>query len=520
MTMGPSPSTPLTLGTAGHIDHGKTALVRTLTGVDTDRLPEERERGISIALGYAPLALPSGRRLSVVDVPGHERFVATMVAGASGIDLYLMVIAADDGVMPQTIEHAAVLRALDVTAGVVAITKADLADPDGAERAARALLPAASAVIPCSAATGAGIAQLSAALDRVAEGVPTRAALAGEPLLHIDRSFTINGVGTVVTGTLWSGTLHLGDGLTLLPGGRAVRVRGLHVHDQAQTEARAGQRVAVNLSGVRAGEVSRGDVLATAGRVTATTVLDCALSLVEGARHDEPVQVHHGTRAAPGRLADLGDGLWQLRLERPLLAADGDRVVVRRLSPPDTLGGGTVLDAVARRHGRRPDVLARLRARAQGRPEPEPEELSPAGRAQGRSARRDLVTPPPTPPDRAAVARVGAALHDAGLALLNAGSLDAAETRALAAQRADGLAVRISGQLYTDAELAADVRSRIIALIETTGSASLAEVRDALGTGRKSAQAFLEYLDAQHVTRRQPDDRRVLARSAAARPAR
>ncbi len=182
---------PLTLGTAGHIDHGKTALVRALTGVDTDRLPEERERGISIALGYAPLQLPSGRRLSLVDVPGHERFVRTMVAGASGIDLYLMVVAADDGVMPQTVEHAAVLRALDVTAGVVAITKADLADPGRAEQEARALLPDAGAVVACSAVTGAGVAEVAAALDRVAASVPTRAELAGEPLLHIDRSFTV-----------------------------------------------------------------------------------------------------------------------------------------------------------------------------------------------------------------------------------------------------------------------------------------------------------------------------------------
>jgi selenocysteine-specific elongation factor len=513
MTMRSIPATPpapLTLGTAGHIDHGKTALVRALTGIDTDRLPEERERGISIALGYAPLALPSGRRLSLVDVPGHERFVRTMVAGASGIDLYLMVVAADDGVMPQTVEHAAVLRALDVTAGVVAITKIDIADPGRAEREARALLPDAVAIVACSAATGAGVADVAAALDRVAEGVPTRAELAGEPLLHLDRSFTVNGIGTVVTGTLWSGTLHLGDSLTLLPGGRAVRVRGLHVHDQPQSQARAGQRVAVNLAGVRAGEVSRGDVLAAVGRVAETTVLDCALALVDRAHHGERVQVHHGTRDAPGRLADLGDGLWQLRLERPLLATDGDRVVVRRLSPPDTLGGGSVLDAAARRHGRRPDVLARLRARAQGRPEPEPEDASPAG---------DAVTTAPAPHDPAAVVHLEAGLRDAGLALLSAASLSAADTHALAALRADGRAVRISGQLYAHADLVASVQSKIIALIQATGSASLAEIRDSLGTGRKSAQAFLEYLDAQRVTRRQPDDRRVLGRRAPARPA-
>jgi selenocysteine-specific elongation factor len=516
MTRSPSPPTPaapLTLGTAGHIDHGKTALVRALTGVDTDRLPEERERGISIALGYAPLALPSGRRLSLVDVPGHERFVRTMVAGASGIDLYLMVVAADDGVMPQSVEHAAVLRALDVTAGIVAITKADLADSGRAMQEARALLPGADAFVACSAATGAGVAEVAAALDRVAARVPTRAELPGAPLLHIDRSFTVPGIGAVVTGTLWTGTLRVGDTLTLLPGGRAVRVRGLHVHDEPRSEARAGQRVAANLAGVRAREVSHGDVLAVESRVAETTILDCALALAAGARHGERVQVHHGARDAAGRLAHLGDGLWQLRLERPLLAADGDRVVVRRLSPPDTLGGGTVLDATARRHGRRPDVLAQLRARAQGRPEPVSAKSSPERQAVPAAP---LALPPPDP---AAVTRVEADLRDAGLALLNAAALDGADADALAALRADGRAVRVSGQLYAEAELVAEVQSTIVALIETAGSASLAEVRDALGTGRKSAQAFLEHLDAGRITRRRPDDRRVLRARASARPA-
>jgi selenocysteine-specific elongation factor len=510
-------TSPLTLGTAGHIDHGKTALVRALTGVDTDRLPEERERGISIALGYAPLALPSGRRLSLVDVPGHERFVRTMVAGASGIDLYLMVVAADDGVMPQTVEHAAVLRALDVTAGIVAITKADLADPGRAAQEARALLPDATAFVACSAATGAGVGEVAAALDRVVARVPTRAEEPGEPLLHIDRSFTVAGIGTVVTGTLWSGTLHVGDTLMLLPGDRAARVRGLHVHDQPRSEARAGQRVAANLVGVRAKEVSRGDVLAADRRVAETTVLDCALVLADGARHGERVQVHHGTRDAPGRLAELGDGLWQLRLERSLLAADGDRVVVRRLSPPDTLGGGRVLDAAARRHGRRPEVLARLRARAQGRPEPDP--VKAPAPAAARTARAAPAASIPPPPDPGAVTRVEADLRSAGLALLNAASLDAADARALAALRADGRAVRVNGRLYAHAELVAEVQSTIIALIETAGSASLPEVRDALGTGRKPAQAFLEHLDAERITLRRPDDRRVLRARPAARPA-
>jgi selenocysteine-specific elongation factor len=249
---------------------------------------------------------------------------------------------------------------------------------------------------------------------------------------------------------------------------------------------------------VRARDVARGDVLATPGARTESTILDCALVLPD-ARHGERVQVHHGTRDVAGRLADLGDGLWQLRLERPLLAADGDRVVVRRPAPPDTLGGGVVLDAAARRHGRRPDVLERLRARRDGRP-------APAATAP------PAPTPRPAPApaaDPALLARAEARLRDAGLALLSEAQLgdDAA---ALAQLRATGRAVRVSGTLYAHADVAAATRARIVALLEHTGSATVAEVRDALGTSRKPAQAFLEHLDAQRVTRRLPDDRRVL----------
>src|SRR5690349_1689250 len=232
---------PLTLGTAGHIDHGKTVLVRALTGVDTDRLPEERARGISIELGYAQLQLPSGRRLSVVDVPGHERFVRTMVAGATGIDLFLMTIAADDGVMPQTREHAAVLDALGVETGVVAITKCDLADPERASGEAAELLPGAT-IVPVSSRTGEGLDALRAALDRV----PVSGRAADGPLrLHIDRVFTIRGAGTVVTGTLWSGTAMRGATVTVLPGGVKARIRAVEVHDAPVERAEAGQRVAL-----------------------------------------------------------------------------------------------------------------------------------------------------------------------------------------------------------------------------------------------------------------------------------
>lgn len=350
---------PLTLGTAGHIDHGKTTLIGALTGVDTDRLPEERTRGISIALGYAPLATPSGRQISVVDVPGHERFVRTMVAGATGVDMFLMVIAADDGVMPQTIEHARILAVLGVLRGVIAVTKSDLIDPQPAMQEAATLLPARK-MVGCSARTGDGLEELRAAIDRVAREASSRADSDRGVVLHIDRVFTITGRGTVVTGTLWSGQVSEGDSLALMPEGRTVRVRGIQVHNQPLARAAAGQRVAVNITGVHREEVQRGDVLTEPGLLSPTTVLDCSLDLT-GARHNMPVTVHHGTRAVPGRLAALGDGdLWQLRLARPLLAANGDRVVVRRTAPQGTLGGGEVLDARARRHGPNANIVRRV----------------------------------------------------------------------------------------------------------------------------------------------------------------
>jgi selenocysteine-specific elongation factor len=507
-----TPNGPLTLGTAGHVDHGKTALVAALTGVDTDRLPEERERGLTIVLGYAPLVLPSGRRWSVVDVPGHERFVRTMVAGATGIDAFLMVVAADDGVMPQTVEHAEVLRSLGVGEGVVAITKADAADPGPAAAQASELLPGYE-VVPCSARTGAGLDGLRAALERLAARLPSRAAAPGGPRLHIDRAFTVEGRGAVVTGTLWSGALESGDALELLPAGTAVRVRGLQVHDATVARAEAGQRVAVNLGGVRARDVSRGDVLAAPGALRPVEVLDCALTLREG-RHGEEVHVHHGTREAPGRLIALEDDLWQLRLDRPVLAADGDRVVVRRSSPPDTLGGGVVLDAGARRHGRRPEILDRLRRRRDGRGDPEPA----AGAAQ-ETAEEPAAAPAPA---ELAASPAALALEDrlraAGPALLSESEL-AADADALRALRAAGRAVRVSGRLYAHADAVAEVRDVVLTAIDRNGAVTLAELRDELRASRKVAQAFLEHLDAERVTRRLPDDRRVRSRRASGSPA-
>ena len=332
----------LTVGTAGHIDHGKTWLVRALTGKDTDRLPEERRRGISIDLGYAPLELPDGRRLSLIDVPGHERFVRTMVAGATGIDLFLLVIDAAEGARPQTLEHMAILRLLGVEAGVVAVTKADLVDEETLEIAveeARDLVPGVE-IVAVSAMTGQGLDELRAALARVADAVPARDA-SGPARLHVDRVFTLHGIGTVVTGTLWTGTIAEGDTLLVAPRGGEVRVRTVQVHDSAVPAATAGERVALSLPGVERRALHRGDALVTPGAFPVSYRLDVELEELTVIENGARVSVHHGTSRVPARVARVGRRSAQLRLAAPLVAARGDRVVLRGET---TLGGATVLD--------------------------------------------------------------------------------------------------------------------------------------------------------------------------------
>ncbi len=499
-------SQPLTLGTAGHIDHGKTALIRALTGVNTDRLPEERARGISIALGYAQLELPSGRRLSVVDVPGHERFVRTMVAGATGIDLFLMTIAADDGVMPQTREHAAVLGALGVRTGVVAVTKSDLADPDLALIEASELLPDAEAVA-VSARTGAGLDELRAALERASASVASRADPDAPARLHVDRVFTIRGAGTVVTGTLWSGEVGRGDELELLPPGRRVRVRGVQVHDQPVDRAPAGQRVAVNLTGTAVDEIDRGDVLVSGhGSLRASYRVDAELEFRPDAEpeHGDRVQVHHGTREAPARLAWLGGRFWQVRLEQPIVPAAGDRLVVRQIAPPDTLGGGRVLDAHPRRHGPSRDVLARLERRARGEEDPEL-----TGRA--RPAPGTPSEARPQEPLSSSALALEERLREAGVEPPIDSDLDAGD---LAALRDAGRAVRVSKALHYHADVLAGIRAQLVEIAQRNGGAvTLAQLRDELGTSRKFAQALLEHFDSEKVTIRRGDEH-VLRRRA------
>jgi selenocysteine-specific elongation factor len=494
---------PLTLGSAGHIDHGKTALIGALTGVDTDRLPEERARGISIELGYASLTLPSGRRLSVVDVPGHERFVRTMVAGATGIDLYLMTIAADDGVMPQTREHAAVLRALGVDTGVVAVTKSDLIDPEIAMIEAAELLPGAE-VVAVSARTGTGLDALRAALDRAAASVASRAEASGPARLHVDRAFTIRGAGTVVTGTLWSGEVERGDELVVLPADRRVRVRGVQVHDHALERARAGQRVALNLTGVSVDEVGRGDVVVSAGSALRPSYLLDAELWFTGREpdHGDRVQVHHGTREAPARMAWLGGRFWQIRLESPLVVADGDRLVVRQIAPPDTIGGGIALDAHPRKHGPSRDLLVRLERLSRGEDLLEIEAVPAPAPAPAQ----------PEPLSESALA-LELRLREAGFEPPLDAELDPDDLGAL---RAAGRAVRVSKSLHYHPDVLTDVRERVIALAgRHAGAVTLAQLRDQLGTSRKFAQALLQHLDAEKVTIRRGDEH-VVRRSAQA----
>jgi selenocysteine-specific elongation factor len=376
---------PLTLGTAGHIDHGKTALVRALTGVDTDRLPEERARGISIELGYAPLRLPSGRRLSVVDVPGHERFVRTMVAGATGIDLVLLVVACDDGVMPQTREHVAICRLLGIPTAVVALTKRDAVDEETAGLArldVEELLAetpyAGAAIVETSARDGRGLDELAAALDAAARDLAARPAK-GPARLVVDRAFSLRGIGGIVTGTLWSGAIAVGDRLSLEPGSEEVRVRSVEVHDTAVELAEAGQRVAASLVGLRR-PARRGESLVTPGAFPSSYRLDAtvqALADGPGLATGALVRVLHGTADVEGRVVLLaGDVLppgasapAQLRLRERLVAARGDRLVLRSTAPPATVAGGVVLDPAPARHGASEELLARLDLLAHGEPD-------------------------------------------------------------------------------------------------------------------------------------------------------
>ena len=358
------------LGTAGHIDHGKSTLVTALTGIDPDRLAEEKRRGMTIDLGFAHMRLPSGRQIGIVDVPGHARFIRNMLAGAHGIDVVLLVVAADEGVMPQTREHLEIVDLLDVRYGMVALTKVDLVDEvwyelvEGEVRDALAHTALEGSLIRgVSAVTGQGLDELVSSLDAVFDRVAPRPDL-GRPRLPIDRVFTMSGFGTVVTGTLVDGTIGVGDELQVLPGGATARVRGLQQHNEKVDTAVPGNRIAANLTGVEKNDVERGDVLARPGALQGTRRMDARVRVLasarRGLRHGAELLLHTGTvevgcRAIllEGDTIEPGDRGWiQLYLDRPIAAANDDRFILRIPSPSLTLAGGQIKDVAPRKHPR------------------------------------------------------------------------------------------------------------------------------------------------------------------------
>jgi selenocysteine-specific elongation factor len=542
---------PVTVGTAGHIDHGKTWLVRALTGKDTDRLPEEQARGISIDLGYAPLELPDGRRLSLIDVPGHERFVRNMVAGATGIDLFLLVVDAGEGARPQTHEHLAVLRLLGIERGVVAVTKADAVDPELVAlvvEEARELVPGARVVVT-SATTGAGLDELRGALGDAADKVEERSA-DGPTRLFVDRVFTLRGIGTVVTGTLWSGSVGEGDVLRAEPAGLEVRVRSVQVHDHPVERAEAGQRVAAALPGIERGRLARGDALVEPGAIP------------DGRR----VHVHHGTGEHYARVVRAGERYAQLRLASPVVAALGDRVVLRERT---TVGGGRVLDPSPPRHAdparferlesgdlaslvhapvragslrrlgmdelaglehagdwvfsrewlesRRSEVHDRIAGADPLDPgiplpsEPWTRDLIPLLGLELRGARLYAPGAAPSLGERAQEAEeVEARLEVAGFAAIKV------EDKELSSflERA-GKLVHLGDGLAVGKDAYERTRELVVEECEREGSITLARLRDLIGSGRKQAQLLLERLDKDGVTRR-VGDQRVLRRRAKA----
>jgi selenocysteine-specific elongation factor len=598
------------VGTAGHIDHGKTALVKALTGADTDRLAEEKRRGISIDLGFAHLDVAPDLRLGFIDVPGHERFVKNMLAGASGIDLVLMVIAAGESIMPQTREHFEICRLLGLRRGVIAITKSDIADADTLELTrmeieefvAGSFLENAPAV-PVSAITGAGIPELRDALLKAASNASIKDA-SNYFRLPIDRSFSIRGHGSVVTGTLISGTLNIEDEVEVFQVNKRARVRGLQIHGASANRAQAGERTAVNLTGVDSAEIRRGMQLAPPGLFHATTCVDTTFELLPGAhplKHRAPVHFHAGTAEVeaearllaalepmkPGSRAHV-----RFLLREPLLLLPGDRFIVRMFSPVVTIGGGVVLDAAPPRRMRRTllqhrldqiekdglasvvvnesaygmtgaEMIARCGARFSGAWYPNAAKLS-SFKASAMAllkrfhAGKPLITGmpkeelrnaalPDSPPflldellrniaeikmegdsvrlashrvslkldESEAADRIATLFRDAGLAVpstaevIAKSGVDANRARALLQiLLRDRRLIKISDELVFHTSAIEALRAILASRAGT--KFSVADFKTWTGISRKYAIPLLEFLDRQHVTRRDGDNRIVL----------
>ena len=356
------------IGTAGHVDHGKTCLIKALTGIDTDRLKEEKKRGITIELGFAYLDLENGQRVGIVDVPGHEKFVRNMLAGAGGMDLCMLVVAADEGIMPQTVEHLDILSILGIKNGVIVITKTDLVEPEFAELVAEDVKELVQGtflenapIVPVSVYEQQGLDELKKILQKQCDALPERAD-AGHFRLPIDRVFTLKGFGTIVTGTLMEGKIKKDQNIVLYPENVPVKVRSLQVHSKDAEAAFAGQRVAVNVPDRKKEEILRGDVLATADSLYPTMMADVKLEVLKHTertiKHGSRVHIYHGTRELLGKVSLMnrdevkaGESCYaQLRLEEKTVLRKGDHFVLRFYSPVETIGGGVVLDACTKKH--------------------------------------------------------------------------------------------------------------------------------------------------------------------------
>ena len=620
------------IGTAGHVDHGKSALVQALTGIDPDRLREEKERGLTIDLGFAwlklagPAAAGRGEEVSIVDVPGHERFIKNMLAGVGGIDLALLVIAADEGVMPQTREHLAIIDLLGIEHGVVALTKSDLVEPDylelamaEAEEAIAGTSLEGSPMVACSAITRQGLDDLMEAVEGELAKTPAKRDI-GRARLPVDRAFTMSGFGTVVTGTLIDGSLRVGQEVELVPGGMRSRIRGLQAHGRKVETAMPGRRTAVNLTGVAVDDLRRGMVVTAPGLLKPTDAVDVRLRAVRylgrPIRHNLAVTFHTGSSEVEGRLLLLdgdklspGGSAWaQVRLSEPVAVVKGDRFIIR--DPNDTLGGGRIVDTHVRRHRRlHAPTLAALEALEEGSPEElmqiaiarlEPVELrellqkseletsaarhvveqlisSAAAIALDEGALTDGTLLYSTQGFQALTERLKVALaayhrqsplragvpreemrsrlglparafeqavdlwtrrgdvNEKGraLALVNyeakpsKGEAESAQAfldslRAMpfapapdgpvsddlfAYLEGRGEIVRVGEDIAFASEGYEEMVERVTSHLKENGSVTLAQVRDMLGTSRKYAQALLEHMDAQRITRRVGDER-------------
>ena len=356
------------LGTAGHIDHGKTTLIKALTGRETDNLKEEKQRGISINLGFTYFDLPSKKRVGIVDVPGHEKFIKNMLAGACGIDIVLLVIAADEGVMPQTIEHLDILNYLDVKKGIIVLTKCDLVDEefielvkDDIREKTKGLFIEGAPIVEVDSVSRRGLDKLVQKIDEISEDIEEKKTDAPSRM-SIDRVFSLKGFGTIITGTLIEGKISVDDEMTIYPSEKKVKVRNLQVHGCDVKTAYAGQRTAINLSNIKVSEIQRGDVIAQTGSVEESMMIDVNISLVEhckkSLKHWDRIRIFHGTKQILCRIVPLNEdeiqygesGYAQLRLEEKIVAKKGDRFIIRSYSPMDTIGGGVIIDTAPKKH--------------------------------------------------------------------------------------------------------------------------------------------------------------------------